>query len=171
MPAKSDPLVDTASPFQIDTNDLAGEWVLMSQQTRAVGRREADARHTLDQAKARLAVCRAQLSLRIRKRPGDFDLPESKSPSNDVVDAVIETRSEYGKAVNEVSQAKYVLDLAEADSNAFLTKRKALERLVELLGLDYWSEREPKATGRGREAMEERRHRSAHGDGGIDPNE
>lgn len=159
------------NPFCIDQDDLAGEWLQMSKRTRDASRREADARHEHDQAKARLAVCRARLSLQIRKDPGKYDLPESKSPSNDVVDATVEVQTEYQKLQDAVFIAKRNMDYATADTEAFLTQRKALERLVELLQMNYWAEREPRPMSQGsRDMMMDRRHHAAHG-GGIDPNE
>ena len=130
------------NPFQIDNARLDDEWRRQPGLSREAGRREADAKHAHAQARARLAVTAARMSLAIRKAPEKFGLRER--PNNDEVAAALEVSPEYQDAVREVDEAKLAEDYAKADTVAFVDRRKALENLVELLRLDYFAEQEPR---------------------------
>lgn len=150
------------NPFVIDQNNLDDEWLTMAQHTRAAGRREADARHAHAQAKAKLDVTAARIKLLIRRNPDKYHL--DTKPTIDQVDSTLLMEKEYQDAVEAVNLAKRDMDYASADTNAFLDRRKALERLVELLQLNYFSEKEPKAvSGASREWAENARRRSIRG--------
>lgn len=156
----------TENPFQIDSDDLWAEWARMPGRTRDACVRVADARHEYNQAKARLDIERARLFHQIRKSPGNFDLPDGKAPSNEVASSMVEIQPSYEKALNALNNAKYALDVAEADAEAYLSMRKTLENMVELLQLQYHSEREPRPlSGESRDRID-RRKRDAGG--GVD---
>lgn len=147
-------------PFRINPHNLAGEWRKQPQLMRAAGRREADARHNHAQAKARLAVTAASLKLAMRKNPGKFDLRDK--PNQDEIDCALELEKEYVRAVADVNRTKLELDYAEADTTAYVDRRKALENHVQLLSIEYYSEKEPKAhTPEARERADDLRRRSA----------
>ena len=148
------------NPFVIDNDRLDQEWLRQPQLTREAGRREADARHEHAMAKARLDVVTARLSTEIRRTPGKFGLPDK--PTVGQVEAAVTVQKDYADAVDAVNLAKRDMDYAAADTAAFLDRRKALERLVELLALDYWAEREPRAQSqKARELADDVRKRSA----------
>lgn len=131
------------NPFEIDQNDLDTEWRKQPQLSRAAGRREADARHAHAQAKANLSVVAARMALSIRRAPEKFNIREK--PTVDEVNAALESTPEYQQAVADVDAAQLAWDYAKADTVAFVDRRKALENLVELMRLDYFSEQEPRA--------------------------
>ncbi len=150
------------NPFVIDETKLADEWLGQANLTREAGRREADARHAHAQAKARLDVISARLKLQIRRHPEKFSL--SEKPTVDQVETTLIVEKEYQEALDAVNVAKRNLDYATADTNAFLDRRKALERLVELASLNMWSEREPRpVSAGGREVLENRRRHAIRG--------
>ncbi len=154
-----------ANPFQIDP-DLWAEWSRMPSQTRDAGVRVADARHLYNVAKAKVDVERARLFHAIRKNPGHYDLADGKAPSNEVTETRVQIEPSYIKLVDEMNLRKKELDYTEADAEAFLTKRKTLENMVELVALDYHADREPRPlSGESRDRME-RRKRDAGG--GVD---
>lgn len=156
---------DDQNPFEIG-NDLWAEWERQPGLMRSAGRREADARHEHAQAKARLAVCAAALKLSMRKNPGKYDLRDK--PTADEIECALELQKEYQKAVEAVNVSKRDLDYASADTTAFVDRRKSLENRVELLALEYHSEKEPRmpASEKAREKMADRRLQSIRrGDG------
>lgn len=131
------------NPFDIDLNDLAGEWQRQPGYSRAAGLREADARHEHTHAKTVLAVTDARLYLEIRNDPAGHGLRDK--PTKDEIDAAVTTHQEHCDAVLAVNNAQYAWDVAKADTVAFIDRRKALENEVELLALNYRSEAEPRA--------------------------
>lgn len=133
---------DPKSPFDIDPKRLDLMWLRQAQLARAAGVREADARHAHAQAKARLDVISAQLTLEIRKNPGAHDLRDK--PTADEVAAAVTVDKRYQDALTALNRRKYDLDVASADTTAFVDRRKGLENLVELMKLEFHSEREPR---------------------------
>ena len=152
MDTKSDDI------FTIDDRHLDREWLRQPGLTRDAGHAEADAMHKKNQAEARLAVVGAQLRLKIRDNPTAFGL--RSKPNNDDIDAAIILEDQYQDALADVNTAKYELDIRKAHSEAMLTRRKALERRVELLSIEYYAENmaEPHAqTPAARETIERQR--------------
>lgn len=145
-------------PAIIDQHALDREIVLQPGMTREAGYREADAKHRHDQAKAALAVVAARLSLAIRRSPDRYHLRER--PNQDEIEAAVLLQPEYERANNELIEAKYALDVATADTVWTLDRRKMIERLVDLLALDYYAEREPRPrSSKGRDRADEARAR------------
>lgn len=134
---------DLVSPFDIDPKRLDLMWLQQPRLARKAGVREADARHEYAQAKARLDIVAAQLALKIRKNPSGYDL--RAKPNADEIQAAVTIEPEYQKAVTALNRRKYELDVATAETTAFVDRRKALERLVDLMSLDFHSEREPRS--------------------------
>lgn len=137
--------------FTIDPHALHRELLRQPGLTRDAGNREADARHAYDQAKARLAVVEARLALAIRRNPGNYDLREK--PTVDEVNAAVLLQQQHADAVKALSDARYAMDICSTASVAMVDRRKALERLVELLQLDYYAEREPRVGPATRQAV------------------
>lgn len=131
------------TPFEIDEGRLDFEWLRQPRLTRRAGEREADARHAVAQAKARLDVCEAQLRRAVRRNPGDHALKDK--PTEGAIGEVVILHPDYQRALAEYNDAKLELDLCSADASAMMDRRRALERLVELLNIDYFSE--PRARG------------------------
>lgn len=130
--------------WAIDPNNLAEECAAQPGMTRAAGVREADARHARDQAKSRLDVVEAEIAHEVRKDPEKFGI-EGSPTIPEVKSAVVRDRR-YQTAVAELNGAERELQLAGADVRAHTDRRKMIERLVELLQLDYFSEREPRVS-------------------------
>ncbi len=157
------------NPFQINPDRLDNELVEMPSRLRDAGMREADARHALAQAKAKLDVTRARILLAVRKNPEDFHL--RAKPNEAEVDATVTLHNDYQRDLEEVNHARKLLDLAEADTRAYEGMRQSVGRLVDLVQIAYYSERPvTSATEAGRERMRDSRSRGVEG-GGYDPNE
>jgi len=151
-----------ANPFEIDPNRLHEEWVSQAGHCRDAGRREADARHHHAQVKTRFEVIQATIKSRIRRNPSEFDI-EGK-PTIDQIDTAMTMQKEYLDAQEELHLAKRDLDYATADTTAFIDRRKGLEGLVQLLQLNYYSEREPfTASEEMKESITSRRRKAIRG--------
>lgn len=151
------------SPFDIDPSRLDKELLKQPRMSRAAGRAEAEARHALGQANARLDVVKARLYLAVRNNPANFQLRDK--PTVDEVEAAVKVNGVYEKAVQDVTEAQFAVDVAKADSVATLDRRKVLENLVELLALDFHAEREPRAhSAAGRDRADELRRAGRRSD-------
>jgi len=151
--------VESKDPFDIDPNRLDREWLEQAKLARAAGHREAEARDTHARAKAKLDVVAARTALAVRRNPGAYNLRDK--PNQDEIEAAVILSDSHQEAVKELNDAKYALDIASADTTAFVDRRKALERLVDLLALNYRSEKEPQAhTNLGREVSEAAKKRA-----------
>jgi len=128
--------------FKIDESKLDREWVIQPQLQRQVGEEEADAQHVLNQKKAEFDVICARLSLAIRSDPEKYGI--GKKPTIGEVDHALTLERDYQAGLTQLNLAKYQLDVAGAKKTAMIDRRKALENLVQLLSLNYYSEREPR---------------------------
>lgn len=156
-------VADEPDEYAVDENDLMAEWRRQPGLTRRVGRAEADARHAHAQAEAALKVTAARLKFQIRKDPGRFGLGDK--PTIPDIEAACLTHKDHVAAVELVNRTRYELAIREADVAAMLDRRKALERLVELLRIEYFAEAEPRpVSAGGRAELERRRRRAARTD-------
>lgn len=152
------------NPFEIDLNDLAGEWQVQPGYARDAGVREADARAKHTHAKMLLAVTDARLYLEIRNNPEASGL--RRKPTKDEIEAAVTIHQEHCNAQLAVNEAQYEWDIAKADTTAFIDRRKALENEVELLALDYRNATEPRPLSeQAQNVLNRRRSRNAFGDG------
>lgn len=152
---------DPDTPHDIDPRNLDGEWLRQERLSRAAGRTKADAKHRHNIAKANTKVVAARIRRDVRAHPDQHGFG-AKKPTIDEVDDALQMHEAYQKAVKEESDAEYALDIATTNVIAVChDRRKALESMVELLRLDYLSEREyrPK-TPEAREKLSEDRRRS-----------
>jgi hypothetical protein len=152
--------------FRIDPERLDEEIIRQAQLTRAAGRQEADARHAYNHKKQLVEIIGARLRLAIRNNPGKYGLPAK--PNKDSVDDTLLMQDEYSKAVHEMNQAKWELDVFSADSTALLDRRKMIERYVEIMHLNYRSEKGvPHSSDKAVQEKIESRRRHALRGGGI----
>lgn len=158
---------ENTDPFKIDEHHLDREWITQAQFARRAGRAEADARHEHAQAKTRLDMCAAGLLLDIRRNPEKYGI--AGKPTEAMVDATVILQPEHIQLTSALHAAKRMLDYRTADTTACVDRRKALERLVELLSISYYAEAEPRAaTPVAREKMDARRRRSIREDSDND---
>lgn len=152
-------------PFAIDPDRLDAEWLEMSRFARRAGAAEADARHAHAKIKTRLDVCEATLIVDIKRNPTKYGV---EKPTEKLVEALVVLSPEYQELVDKLHEAQRMLDLCRTDVTACVDRRKALERLVELLSINYFATAEPRAaTGTARETMDARRRRAVR----TEPNE
>ncbi len=134
----------------IDKHSLDEAWVNQSQLYNWYAVKCADARQVMDEAKARLEVIKAELSISIRRDPAAYGV--DKAPEK-AVEALILLQPSHGEALKEVHSTRHDYECLQGLLTALDHKKKALEKLVELHGRDYFSE--PRAVGETNERMEE----------------
>jgi hypothetical protein len=127
-------------PLDIGEN-LWEEWKRQQSLTRAAGRAKADAKHALSQAKAQLKVLGARLKLRIRTDPKEFGLDKI---TEDAVKSAMEVSGEYREMEAKIRRLEWEEDICSVEVSANVDRRKALENMVQLLSIEYHSEREPR---------------------------
>lgn len=138
------PREEASDPMAIDPDRLDREWLLQAQLTRRIGYAEAEARHVYNQAKTQLDVAEARIKLEVARNPTKFGLDEKAKVGE--VAAAVRLDKRYRELEDAAAEAAFALDVLKVDSLACLDRRKALERLVELIALDYHAERgEPRA--------------------------
>jgi len=131
---------DDFSFFDIDEHNLDREWVEQPSLYFKWARKVADARMVLDEAKAEVDVTKAEVSRLIRDDPEDFGLEKVTEAA---VTAAIPEHPDMMRAVKALSKAKHDVDIYQAAVNALDHRKRALEKLVDLHGQNYFSS--PKA--------------------------
>lgn len=123
--------------FQIDPHALDVEWLRQPELYHIYAGKLADAKRNLEELKHEQDRVEAELQIAIRDNPDDYGLPKVTEA---VVAAAVKDLPAYQRAQKAVVIAKHIVDLLQADCTALDHKRKALENLVTLHGLDYFSE-------------------------------
>lgn len=131
--------------FEIDPNRLDEEWLWHPKLYHEHAIKLADARKEYEQKKAELEVLTAEIDREIRLTPSGFGL--EKITETVVANTVI-IQPSYRKLQKEVIEAKHNVAIAEAAVSTMEHKKKALENIVQLRGMDYFSE--PKLRDKGR---------------------
>lgn len=156
--------VTPSDPVLINENRLDRECLDQPRRVREAGEAVAEARHKHSQAKAKVDLTEAELRLKILTTPSDWDgasMPEKLTV--DVITSLVVTHKDYQEAIADLGQKKYELDLEEALLSGLHHRKGMLEKLIELLAMEYRSD--PKMSG----GAEVRRHARdaarAEGDG------
>lgn len=108
----------------------------------------ADAKRKMDEAKAELEVEKASLMRLISLNPAEFGL--AKGTDAMVTGAVLE-QAEYKAALRGFNEAKHLAELYGVVLSTLDHRKRALENLVELHGMNYFSA--PTARGEAGEAV------------------
>lgn len=127
---------DDFSFFEIDEHNLDREWVKQPSLYFTWARKLADARQDLDEAKAKVDVTKAEVSRAIRDDPEDHGLEKVTEAA---VTAAIPEHPDMIRAVKELSKARHKVDVYQAAVNALDHRKRALEKLVDLHGQNYFS--------------------------------
>lgn len=118
--------------FKVDELHLFDEWGGQPALVYEHRTKLAEARRKAAEAKAALKVAEAELARDIRAMPTAFGLPD-KHPANDVVDKTVLLQKEHRGAVSELINADYEVDMLEAAVQTLEHRKKALEKMVEMV--------------------------------------
>lgn len=124
----------------INKHALDEEWLDQPKQYHYYALKLVEARVDEDEAKQRLELTKAELDLEVRQHPEHFNL--TKVTEATVAGAIL-MHPEFKEHQETVSSAKHTTGIVAAAVHTLDQKRRALENLVELFGMDYFSE--PKA--------------------------
>lgn len=124
------------SDLYIDESALDVEWLTMPELTLKYSGMCADAKKRLDVAKTNLDYLKAKIDKAIRRSPSTYGI--DKITESAILYTILGTKA-YREAQKEVDSAKYENDLARVMLETVLVKKEALENLVKLYGLNYFS--------------------------------
>lgn len=136
--------------LEIDRDSLDEEWINQPELFFKYASRSAKASREVDEAKAELEVVKAELDKRIRSNPGKFGVGKI---SEKAIEGAMARTSEFQDATETYIKAKYQEGILSAAVKALDQRKKALEKLVELHGQNYFST--PKAGEHSREAVDD----------------
>lgn len=143
--------------LDIDEYQLDEEWIDQPKQYHHWAVELADAQLVLDTAKTDLELVKAELDGGVR---ADF-LDAGKKVTEKVVENTIIQQVEYERSTKELNKARHDFNITKAAVDALDQRKKALEKLVDLQGRDYFSEPTSSVESRENvEAMEKRRIRN-----------
>lgn len=123
--------------FEIDEYSLEKEWVRQPVLFMEYAEEANKARCNCDRLKAKLDLLQASLDLEVRNDPGAYGL--SKLTETVVSNAVTQTEA-FQEAQKEYFEAKEEHGLLDRAITALEHKKKALESLVSLFSMNYYSE-------------------------------
>lgn len=136
--------------FEIDVENLDEEWMMQPKVFLKYSLKSVDARETFERAKAKLDVVKAELDLMIRRDPATFDL--EKITESAITNTIL-LQPEYKEAQEEVHAAQHAYNVLQATVQALDHRKRALENLVDLHGMQYFAE--PQAGKAGRSAVDD----------------
>ena len=139
--------------LDIDEYQLDEEWINQPRQYHYWAVELADAQLVLDAAKSDLEVVKADLDMRVRE-----DLvAQGKKVTETLVSTEVINCKQYQESTKEVNKSRHTLNLTKAAVEALEHRKRALEKLVDLHGRDYFSEPTSSVESRENvEAMEKR---------------
>jgi hypothetical protein len=138
------------SVVQIDELALDKECIRLPSDYLKYAHRAAECKCDMDELKAELDVVEADLTRMVRKNPAKYGM--GKVTETGIKSAVILQKS-YQKAEDDLRDARYNYDLAQAVVWALECKKRSLTLLVELHGMGYFAN--PKISRAGKEAVEQ----------------
>lgn len=122
--------------IRIDETALDVEWLEQASLMMRYTKYMAQCAMSVDQAKEKLDVVKAELDFKIRSNPEEHGISKITEA---VVFNTILLSQEYKDANAELLQAKYEYDIAKAAVSAMHARKDALENLVKLHGMQYFA--------------------------------
>jgi len=126
--------------ISIDPSALDTEWIRQPALIFSYSEETAKAKKELDLLRERVDVCRAELSKKIRTEPESFGITKL---TESVVESTVILQPEYQELMQKFIEKKFDVEVLSSAVKALDQKKSALENLVKLLSLSYFSS--PKA--------------------------
>lgn len=134
--------------LSVDELSLDKDWSIQARLAKKWHLKLAQARDKLDTAKDQLEYIKSKLTVDIREDPASFGLRKATDKS---IEAATVIHDRFQSAKEEVRQAKKEVGEIEAVTTAIEHKKKALEKMVDLWTMGYFSE--PRASSNSRETL------------------
>ncbi len=128
---------DDVSFFDLDDKKLDEEWNRQSRLYYKWGIKLADARAEVERAKASRDLVYAELNKDIRSDPVKYDLPKT---TESLVESIILIQDKYKLVLEKYISVKHKMDVLTVTVEALDHRKKALENLVRLFEMNYFSE-------------------------------
>lgn len=138
-----------ADELSIDEYNLDKEWLAQAGRVFRYGVKLADAERDLDEVKSEFDVRKAEIYREVAADPSSFGLEKTTEAA---INSVVIRDSRYLKSQRELFDAKHDAKIYEAAVKAFIDRKKALEKLVDLQMANYHGE--PHASAESREHVE-----------------
>lgn len=135
--------------LSIDLDNIEEDWLAQPKLLREHAKALALSKKELEYAKVELEVYEAEMSKKIRNDPESYGI---KTKTEKAIDAVITTRKKRIRLSHHIIECKYRMDMHQSAVNALDSKKKALENLVDLIGLEWIAQ--PRVRGRGKEVSD-----------------
>uniref|UniRef100_A0A6M3KX75 Uncharacterized protein n=1 Tax=viral metagenome TaxID=1070528 RepID=A0A6M3KX75_9ZZZZ len=129
-------MTDKHVDIKIDFYNLHIEWHNQPQLYMDYGEKHAKAIKRLKQAEKSLKIIKSQLAIKIRKDPDAYELDKYTDAA---IKDCVRIQPEYDTANDEWIQALYEEQQADADKWSFQQRKEAIEGLVRLYALGYFS--------------------------------
>jgi len=143
------------SDFQINTDDMVGEWTSQPRLVYKYNMKLSAAKKAVEELENNLAVVKAKKEKEIRNNPEKYGLIKTTDAA---VSTAVTCDAEVVETRKEVTEARYKESVLWAACRALENKKTALENIVRMQGREMFSE--PKAPG-AREFVEKETHRFA----------
>ena len=125
------------SLVEIDKDRLDTEWAGQAGLFYDHAMQLAEAKLNQASAKTNVDLVEADLSLKIRSNPDQYGLGKVTEAA---IKDTVTTHPAYAKAVAEGYEARYETDVLQAAVDALEHRKRALESLVQLHGMSYFSQ-------------------------------
>jgi len=122
--------------LNMDEHNLDEMWLNQPRLYHKYAKKLANAKQHLEEEKAELELCKAELDRDIRSEPGQFNLEKI---TENVVSSTIIIQDKYQQRQAEVIDLKHQVDILQAAVTTLDHRKRALENLVSLHGQDYFS--------------------------------
>lgn len=116
---------------------LEKDWIRQSTLNYMYGEHLAECIREHDRAKNRLELVKTQCLSMLRKNPAAHGLTKR---TDKAVESHLPSMQLYQEAQEEVVQARYDMEMARVALHSIETKKRSLEKLVELFLSNYYSE-------------------------------
>lgn len=138
------------SRLSVDRDRLDEDWEKQADFSWEFGEQLANAKLELDTLKGELEVIKAELDLKIRRDPERYLQTEKITES--AVKAYVTLSKKVQRKETEIIEKKHEIDILTSYLKSIDDKKRALEKLVDLHGQNYFAK--PRAPEHSREAME-----------------
>jgi len=138
--------------FEVDIHALETEWVNQPKFFMRYALMAAEARRDHEEAKNRVKILEAELSLDVRRDPAKYGLSKT---TEDSIKATVITDPTMVLAQKEIIASRHDMDVADAAVTAMEHRKKALEKEVDLYIAGYFSH--PKVKEANKEKFDELR--------------
>ena len=122
--------------LDMDPNCMDEIWLEQPRLYHKYAKKLATAKQKLEEDKAELELCKAELDRDIRSNPSEFNLEKI---TENVVSNTIITQEKYRALQAQMLDTKHQVDVLQVAVTTLDHRKRALENLVNLHGQDYFS--------------------------------